>query len=724
MVSCDDKKKVAPPVKTDIKSQHIETVPIIVKKSSLPYTSLLVLAFSGFDFEKSLLVLDENSKSQTGIFANGQWYTDDVEIAKFIARNSNKRALLLGNNFTDSQLIENVLSACLLKTAIPDSVSDSLSNSSSSTVIPKKTTLADLALFVRLLEDKKLMNQIHFKNLYNKFLGEKTFEQVHKFVGKVDPSKVEKIEAKPKEKTKDVGKFVDLPHAEKGKVVVRFPPEASGYLHIGHAKAALLNQYYQQEFEGQLVMRFDDTNPAKENAHFEDVIKGDLEILKIKPDRWTHSSDHFDLLLQLCEKCIKEGKAFVDDTDAETMKVEREARQESKNRNNSVEKNLKMWEEMKKGSEEGVKCCVRMKIDMNSNNGTLRDPTIYRCKPETHIRTGNKYKVYPTYDFACPVVDSVEGITHALRTTEYHDRDEQYYYICDALGIRKPFIWDYARLNMTHTVMSKRKLTWMVDEGIAKGWDDPRLPTVRGIMRRGLTVEGLKNFIVAQGGSRSVVTMEWDKIWSFNKKVIDPVAPRYTGLLKENLVPVNVLNQNEEISKEIDLHPKNPNVGKKKVDFCQKLYLEQEDAKLLKEGDVVTFVNWGNMNVKKITKNGDVVVDMSVEYDSNNTDFKKTLKVTWLSNSKENKLVNLICNEYDYLISKPIVGKEEDWKDYINRNSHKIINMLGEESLKSLKKGDIIQIQRKSYYICDEDYNEKDNTLNLIAIPDGSSSKN
>ncbi|CEF67244.1 Bifunctional glutamate/proline--tRNA ligase [Strongyloides ratti] len=724
MVSCNEKKDVPTLVKAAPKVQHNETLPIIVKKSSLPYTSLLVLAFSGFDYEKSLLVLDENNKDQTGIFVGGQWYSEDVEIAKFIARNSNKRALLLGNNFNDSQLIENVLSACLLKTAIPDSVSQSLASSSSSTVIPKKTTLADLALFVRLVEDKKLMEQTHFKNLYNKILGDKTFENVHKFVGKVDPSKVEKIETKPKEKTKDKGKFVELPGAEKGKVVVRFPPEASGYLHIGHAKAALLNQYYQQEFEGQLIMRFDDTNPAKENAHFEEVIKGDLEILKIKPDRWTHSSDHFDLLLELCEKCIKEGKAFVDDTDAETMKNEREARQESKNRNNSVEKNLQMWEEMKKGSEEGIKCCVRMKIDMNSNNGAMRDPTIYRCKPEPHIRTGNKYKVYPTYDFTCPVVDSVEGVTHALRTTEYHDRDDQYYYICDALGIRKPYIWDYARLNMTHTMMSKRKLTWMVDEGIADGWNDPRLPTVRGIMRRGLTVEGLKNFIVAQGGSRSVVTMEWDKIWAFNKKVIDPIAPRYTGLVKENLVTVNVLNQTEEISKEIDLHPKNPSVGKKKVNYCQKVYLEQEDAKALKEGDVVTFVNWGNMNVKKIVKNGDVITEMSVEYDPNNTDFKKTLKFTWLSESKNEKLVNLICNEYDYLISKPIVGKDEDWKDFINRNSHKIIEMVGEESLKTLKKGDIIQIQRKSFYICDEDYDKKDNILKLIAIPDGSSSKN
>ncbi|VDK35908.1 unnamed protein product, partial [Gongylonema pulchrum] len=215
-------------------------------------------------------------------------------------------------------------------------------------------------------------------------------------------------EKKVKERIKDEGKFIELPGAKKGEVVVRFPPEASGYLHIGHAKAALLNQYYQQAFNGQLIMRFDDTNPAKENAHYEQVILEDLKMLDVKPDRWTHTSDHFDKMLMMCESLLKDGKAYVDDTDAETMRKEREDRRES--------------------------------------------------------------RVYPTYDFACPIVDSLEGVTHALRTTEYTDRDEQYYYICDVLGLRKPHIWSYARLNMTNTVMSKRKLTWLVEEHHVEGW--------------------------------------------------------------------------------------------------------------------------------------------------------------------------------------------------------------------------------------------------------------
>ena len=226
---------------------------------------------------------------------------------------------------------------------------------------------------------------------------------------------------------KQEGTFIDLPGAEMGKVVTRFPPEASGYLHIGHAKAALLNAHYQRSFQGKLVMRFDDTNPAKEKEDFEKIILQDVEMLKIKPDVFSYTSDHFELIQTYCEKLLKEGKAYCDDTPGEIMKEEREQRIESKNRNNTPKKNFEMWEEMKKGTDKGKTCCVRAKMDMKSNNGALRDPAMYRVKVEPHPRHGSKYNVYPTYDFACPIVDSVENVTHALRTTEYLDRDDQYF---------------------------------------------------------------------------------------------------------------------------------------------------------------------------------------------------------------------------------------------------------------------------------------------------------
>ncbi|XP_059208523.1 bifunctional glutamate/proline--tRNA ligase isoform X2 [Centropristis striata] len=527
------------------------------------------------------------------------------------------------------------------------------------------------------------------------------------------------------EKKQDVGKFVDLPGAEMGKVVVRFPPEASGYLHIGHAKAALLNQHYQVTFKGQLIMRFDDTNPEKEKEDFEKVILEDVAMLQIKPDQFTYTSDHFPTIMGFAEQLLSEGKAYIDNTPPEQMKLEREQRTESKCRNNTVEQNMKMWSEMKAGTESGQTCCMRAKIDMNSNNGCMRDPTLYRCKNTPHPRTGSTYKIYPTYDFACPIVDSLEGVTHALRTTEYHDRDDQFYWIIEALRLRKPYIWEYSRLNLNNTVLSKRKLTWFVDQGYVDGWDDPRFPTVRGVLRRGMTVEGLKQFIAAQGGSRSVVNMEWDKIWAFNKKVIDPVAPRYTALSSSYVVPVSVSEAKEEF-KEVAKHPKNAEVGMKKVWYGPRVLVEGADAETFSVGEMVTFINWGNLIITKINKGADgKVVSMEARLNLENTDYKKTTKITWLAETSGAPLLPTICINYQPLISKAVITKEDDFKEYINKNSKLEEKMLGDPCLNTLKKGDIIQLQRRGFYICDQPYEPvspnscKESPCVLLYIPDG-----
>ncbi|KAM7015995.1 bifunctional glutamate/proline--tRNA ligase isoform 2-T2 [Tautogolabrus adspersus] len=527
------------------------------------------------------------------------------------------------------------------------------------------------------------------------------------------------------EKKQDVGKFVDLPGAEMGKVVVRFPPEASGYLHIGHAKAALLNQHYQVTFKGKLIMRFDDTNPEKEKEDFEKVILEDVAMLQIHPDQFTYTSDHFPTIMRFAEQLLSEGKAYIDNTPPEQMKQEREQRAESKCRNNTVEQNMKMWTAMKAGTEFGQTCCMRAKMDMSSNNGCMRDPTLYRCKNTPHPRTGSTYKVYPTYDFACPIVDSLEGVTHALRTTEYHDRDEQFYWIIEALRLRKPYIWEYARLNLNNTVLSKRKLTWFVDQGYVDGWDDPRFPTVRGVLRRGMTVEGLKQFIAAQGGSRSVVNMEWDKIWAFNKKVIDPVAPRFTALSSSYVVPVSVAEAAEEM-KEVAKHPKNAEVGMKEVWYGPRVLVEGADAETFSEGETVTFINWGNLIITKINKGSDgKVVSMEARLNLDNKDFKKTTKITWLAETNSAPLLPTICINYQPLISKPVITKDDDFKEFINKNSKLEEKMLGDPCLKNLKKGDVIQLQRRGFYICDQPYEPvspnscKESPCVLLYIPDG-----
>ncbi|KAL3874337.1 hypothetical protein ACJMK2_037366 [Sinanodonta woodiana] len=572
-----------------------------------------------------------------------------------------------------------------------------------------------------LTQDNSLLNA----KRYYKFLSTlEPFVAVQKLVPAVKP-----VQPQLKGETsikKDEGKFVELPGAEIGKVVVRFPPEASGYLHIGHAKAALLNAYYRDAFKGKLIMRFDDTNPAKEDAHFEKVILEDIAMLGITYDLFTHTSDHFDLLIDMCEKLIRSGKAYVDNTDLDIMRKEREERKDSINRDNSVEKNLAMWEEMKKGSKDGVKCAVRLKIDMKSDNGCMRDPTIYRCKNEPHVRTGYKYKVYPTYDFACPIVDSVEGVTHALRTTEYHDRDDQYFWILDALGLRKPHIYEYSRLNLQNTVLSKRRLTWFVDEGFVDGWDDPRFPTVRGILRRGLTVEGLKQFIVAQGSSKSVVVMEWDKIWAVNKKVIDPVVPRYTALQKADIVPVHVKGATDS-HQQVPKHPKNEDIGMKTIWMSDLVYIDGADANVLSENEIVTLINWGNVRILKITKDECKVLSIDAELNLENTDYKKTQKITWLGQTKstEGSFTPTICVQLDHIITKPVLGKDEDFKIYINRESKKEVEMLGDPHLKTVKQGEVIQLQRRGYYICDHPYEPvsrytgRASPCVLINIPDG-----
>uniref|UniRef100_A0A8C8FKA6 Bifunctional glutamate/proline--tRNA ligase n=1 Tax=Oncorhynchus tshawytscha TaxID=74940 RepID=A0A8C8FKA6_ONCTS len=531
--------------------------------------------------------------------------------------------------------------------------------------------------------------------------------------------------ANSKEKKQDLGKFVELPGAEMGKVVVRFPPEASGYLHIGHAKAALLNQHYQVTFKGKLIMRFDDTNPEKEKEDFEKVILEDLAMLQIKPDQFTYTSDHFPRIQGMAEQLLREGKAYIDDTPPEQMKAAREQRTESRHRSNLVEENLKMWEEMKAGTEYGQTCCMRAKIDMASNNGCMRDPTLYRCKNAPHPRTGSTYRVYPTYDFACPIVDSVEGVTHALRTTEYHDRDDQFYWVIEALRLRKPYIWEYARLNLNNTVLSKRKLTWFVDQGYVDGWDDPRFPTVRGILRRGMTVEGLKQFIAAQGGSRSVVNMEWDKIWAFNKKIIDPVAPRYTALSGSYSVPVVIPEATEEM-KEAVKHPKNTEVGMKEVWYGPRVLVEGADAETFTKGDMVTFINWGNIIITQIHKDASgKVTSLDGKLNLENKDYKKTTKITWLAETPRAPLLPTVCVNYQHLITKPVIGKEDDFKEYINKQSKLEEKMLGDPCLKDLKKGDIIQLQRRGFYICDQPYEPisphscKESPCVLLFIPDG-----
>ena len=512
---------------------------------------------------------------------------------------------------------------------------------------------------------------------------------------------------------------IDLIDAKDGEVVTRFPPEPSGYLHIGHAKAAVLNQYFANAYHGKLIIRFDDTNPSKEKTEFQDSIIEDLRLLGIKGDRITYSSDYFQEMYDLAVKMIKEGKAYCDDTPLEKMRAERMDGLKSERRDRTVEENLKIFtEEMKNGTEEGLKNCLRAKIDCTALNKTLRDPVIYRCNLTPHHRTGSEWKIYPTYDFCVPIVDALEGVTHALRTIEYRDRNAQYEWMLNALGLRKVHIWDFARVNFVRTLLSKRKLQWFVDKGYVSNWDDPRFPTVRGIRRRGMTVEGLKNFIISQGPSKNIINLDWSIIWSANKKIIDPIAPRHTALELKDLVTVNIVDGPELHAEKKPKHKKNPAVGEKDVYYSSKALIEQADAAAIKDGEEVTFMDWGNVICTKVHKDADgkvTSIDAKLNLDG---DFRKTeKKLTWLA-SEKNVPVDLV--DFDHLITKDKLDEGDNFENFLTPETKFTTEAIADVNVESMKVGDIIQFERKGYYILDSN---KDGKYVFFTVPDGKQKK-
>jgi glutamyl-tRNA synthetase len=509
----------------------------------------------------------------------------------------------------------------------------------------------------------------------------------------------------------------NLPKAKQNEVVTRFPPEASGYLHIGHAKAAIINYMCAKKYNGKMILRFDDTNPSKENVEFEKIIVEDLRTLGIKWDTGpTFSSDYFDFMLDQATKLITNGLAFCDDTDQEIMQKERAKKDPSQCRDKNVDENMRIWKEMQNGSEEGLKYCLRAKMFFDSANGAMRDPVIYRCNLTLHPRTGDKYKVYPTYDFCCPLVDSIEGVTHTLRTNEYHDRNPQFYWFCDKLELRKPIIEDYSRLNMQYTLMSKRKLTKLVNDNYVGGWDDPRLPTVRGLIRRGMRVDALHQFVNIQGMSKVVNRMEWSKLWSINKKIMDPVAPRYTSVNNKNKIKTTLVGLDiSKLPKSKQIHPKNLDLGMKQIYYDTTIYLEKEDVDLLQDEDEITLMQLGNAFISDI-KEG--CCKLTLKENTTSEDIKRTkYKLHWLA--LNNKSVVFDLYEYDYLFNDEDPDGNNLSKCLANQSLY-ISELVGEDNMLNLKKGDTLQLDRRDFCIVDQ----VEPKLRLIVIPSGTNKIN
>ena len=367
----------------------------------------------------------------------------------------------------------------------------------------------------------------------------------------------------------------------KGKVQTRFPPEPNGYLHIGHAKAICLDFGLADEFSGKTNLRFDDTNPEKEETEYVESIMEDVRWLGFEWEGLYYASDYFDQLYEWAVKLIRDGKAYVDDLSAEEIRQYRgtltEPGKDSPHRNRSVEENLDLFERMRKGEFPDGSRVLRAKIDMASPNLNMRDPVMYRILHAEHHRTGDKWCIYPMYDYAHGQSDSIENVTHSMCTLEFEDHRPLYNWFIQQLGIFPSQQIEFDRLNLTHTLLSKRKLLQLVKEGRVSGWDDPRMPTLSGIRRRGFTPEAIRNFVGSIGVSKTQGSLELAMLEHFVREDLNKRVLRVMSVLRPLKVVID--NYPEGQVEEMDAvnNPEDESAGKRKVPFSRELYIEQDD---------------------------------------------------------------------------------------------------------------------------------------------------
>ncbi len=374
----------------------------------------------------------------------------------------------------------------------------------------------------------------------------------------------------------------DLKNEKHDHIITRFPPEPNGYLHIGHAKSICLNFGLAKEFNGTVNMRFDDTNPLKEDDEYVNSIKEDVQWLGFNWSNLYFASDYFDEMYNRAVILIKKGKAHVDDLSADEIRETRgtlhEPGKDSPFRNRSVEENLDLFERMKNGEFQNGEKVLRAKIDMSSPNINFRDPVIYRISHASHHNTGDKWCIYPMYSFAHPLEDAIEGITHSICTLEFEDQRPLYDWVVKECEMEStPRQIEFARLNLTNSVMSKRKLKLLVDENIADGWDDPRLPTISGVRRRGYTPECIRNFCSEIGVSKADSKVDSQLFDHFLREDLQPKAPLAMGIINPLKLVITNYPENESEMIELENIAKNEDAGTREVPFSRELYIERDD---------------------------------------------------------------------------------------------------------------------------------------------------
>ncbi|MET3548039.1 glutaminyl-tRNA synthetase [Paenibacillus favisporus] len=523
----------------------------------------------------------------------------------------------------------------------------------------------------------------------------------------------------------------DLKSGKVQKVVTRFPPEPNGYLHIGHAKAIWINFALAGEFEGATNLRFDDTNPLKEDVEFVRSIEEDVKWLGYEWAEKRYASDYFDEMYNRAVLLIKKGKAYVDDQTADQIRETRgtltEPGQNSPYRDRSVEENLELFEKMRSGEFKDGEKVLRAKIDMASPNINLRDPVIYRIAHATHHNTGDKWCIYPMYAFAHPLEDAIEGVTHSLCSLEFEDQRPFYDWVIQECEMEStPHQYEFGRLNLAQTLTSKRKLKLLVDEKIVDGWDDPRMPTISGLRRRGYTPEAIRNFVYETGISKSQGLVDLQMLEHFIREDLKLKAPRTMAVLRPLKVVITNYPEGQVEWLEAENNTENPDMGTRQIPFSREIYIEQDDFMenppnkyfRLFPGNEVRLKNAYFIKCHDFVKdeNGQVT-EIHCTYDP------ETKSGTGFTGRKVKGTIHWVEASHavpaEFRLYEPLIKAEEtdapaeeneaetaekSFLDEINPNSLEVLHGFVEADMKNAKPQDKFQFFRHGYFSVDSKY--------------------
>ena len=518
----------------------------------------------------------------------------------------------------------------------------------------------------------------------------------------------------------------DLANAKYTQICTRFPPEPNGYLHIGHAKSICLNFGIAQDYNGRCNLRFDDTNPVKEDIEYVESIKRDVEWLGF---HWSgdirYSSDYFDMLFNYAVELINKGLAYVDELSAEQMREYRgtltSPGKNSPYRDRTVEENLALFEKMRNGEFAEGSACLRAKIDMASPFIVLRDPVIYRVKFAEHHQTGNKWCIYPMYDFTHCISDALEGITHSLCTLEFQDNRRLYDWVLDNITIKThPHQYEFSRLNLEYAIMSKRKLNLLVTEKIVEGWDDPRMPTISGLRRRGYTAAAVREFCKRIGITKQDNTVEMASLESCIRDDLNENAPRAMAVLDPVKVVIENYPSGEALLINMPNHPNKPEMGTREVPFSREIYIDRADFreeankqyKRLVLGKEVRLRNAYVIKAERVEKDdqGNITaIYCSYDPETLSKDPQDGRKVKgvihWVSTAHA---LPVEIRLYDRLFSVANPGAAEDFLSTINPESLVIKQGFAEPGLQSAEQGKAYQFEREGYFCLDSHYGSAD----------------